>query len=352
MTRLEEDFATYIGKKYALAVNSCSSAIFLSLLSLGVKPGDKVIIPAFTFAAVPSAVIHAGAVPVLIEVGDNYCVDIDDLRIKLTPDIKVVLISHMRGHISNMEEIQRICHEKSTPLVEDAAHSLGAYWGDRKSGSFGEVGCFSFQSYKLLNSGEGGILVTDNEELYVRAVIMSGAYEKNWKKHQQDSASFSKYEKTLPVYNMRFSNLSALIVRSQISEIENRAEIGAEKVAYLESVLSRCKYISFPKAYPQVKRAPDSIQFTLKYFTDEEAEKLMGLIREKGVSLYVFGLHEGNARVFWNWEFLSSIPVLPKTRKMLMRVCDARVPLHFTKEKLDVVANVILDSVYQIKENE
>ena len=149
---------------------------------MDLPPGARVLIPAFTFAAVPSAVLHAGCVPVLVEVGDNYRVDLEDFAAKL-PGADAVLISHMRGHTSDMDAIIALADAAGMPVIEDAAHSLGTAWDGQNIGTLGEIGCFSFQSYKLINAGEGGILVTDDPEIAARAVIMSGAYEHNWKKH-------------------------------------------------------------------------------------------------------------------------------------------------------------------------
>ena len=179
---LEAEFAALLGSRYALAVSSCSAALFLSLKALDLPRGARVLIPAFTFAAVPSAVVHADCVPVLVEVGANYRVDMVDFESKL-PSSAAVLISHMRGHTSDMDTIMALCDAAGIPVIEDAAHSLGTTWAGRNIGTIGRVGCFSFQSYKLVNAGEGGIMVTDDPEIAARAVIMSGAYEENWKKH-------------------------------------------------------------------------------------------------------------------------------------------------------------------------
>lgn len=132
VSRLEREFAEYIGVPYALAVNSCSSALFLSLKALGLEYGSRVLIPAFTFSAVPSAVIHAGCVPILVNIQDNYRIDLDNFEQKLEDEISAVIISHMRGHTSDMDEILRLCHIKSIPVIEDAAHSLGSLWAGKK----------------------------------------------------------------------------------------------------------------------------------------------------------------------------------------------------------------------------
>ena len=191
VTLLEQEFAALLGAKYALAVSSCSAALFLSLKALNLPRDARVLIPAFTFAAVPSAVLHAGCVPVLCECADNYRIDIADFTAKL-PTVQAVLISHMRGHTSDMDAIMALCDAAGIAVIEDAAHSLGTTWAGRNIGTIGQIGCFSFQSYKLINAGEGGIMVSDDADLMARAVIMSGAYEHNWKKHGVLATAFAK----------------------------------------------------------------------------------------------------------------------------------------------------------------
>jgi dTDP-4-amino-4,6-dideoxygalactose transaminase len=205
---LEAEFAKMMGAKYALAVSSCSAALFLSLKAMGLPRDARVLIPGFTFAAVPSSVIHAECIPVLCEVGANYRIDLEDFAAKL-PDVQAVIISHMRGHTSDMDSIMALCDAANVPVIEDAAHSLGTLWNGRKIGTIGRVGCFSFQSYKMVNAGEGGILITDDADLIAQAIIMSGAYEHNWKKHPVLHAAFERWQNKLPLYNLRLNNLSA-----------------------------------------------------------------------------------------------------------------------------------------------
>ena len=152
VTLLETEFAAFMGSRFALAVSSCSAALFLSLKALGLKRDAKVLIPAFTFAAVPSAVVHADCIPVMCEVGDNYRVDIADLEAKLnSEDIECILISHMRGHTSDMDAIMAMAAERGLPVIEDAAHSLGTLWDGKKIGTIGKIGCFSFRKIVMLS---------------------------------------------------------------------------------------------------------------------------------------------------------------------------------------------------------
>ncbi|MDP2789025.1 MAG: aminotransferase class I/II-fold pyridoxal phosphate-dependent enzyme [bacterium] len=345
---LEKDFAEYLGVKYVLALNSCSSAMFLSLICCGVKPGDKVLVPAFTFTAVPSAIVHAGAIPVLVECNERYCINVEDLKKKISPETKTLLLSHMRGHTSDMDSIIKLCKENNITLIEDSAHSLGVLWNGKPVGTYGKAGCYSFQTYKIINAGEGGILVTNDDEVIVKAIYLSGAYEKMYEKHFVKSSFFEKYQNTLPAFNLRMDNISAAIIRPQIKEIDKKVVIYNKNYRYLTGVLSTSKHINIPGIDPRERMAPDSIQFNLKDLNIKQAKIFMDKVREKGISLYVFGVHENNARVFWNWKYLKNIPSLEKTRSMLEFACDMRLPIFFRKSQLDYIANVILATLDEI----
>lgn len=352
---LEREFAKLLGTKYALAVSSCSAALFLSLLGLGLKPGTKVLIPGFTFAAVPSAVIHANCRPVLVEVGQNYRIDLEDFAARLTDEVGAVIISHMRGHTSDMGAIMTLCDAAGVPVVEDAAHSLGTLWNGRNIGTLGRVGCFSFQSYKLINSGEGGILVTDDADLVARAVIMSGAYEHNWAKHIGGSdpaleAAFARWQNKLPLYNLRLSNLSAAIIRAQLPELARRVRDGRANHDYVAEALNSSPWLDVPPPLTPETRAPDSIQFNLVGFADDaEARAFAEAAAARGVKVQIFGLSSDNARAFWNWQFIEDLPDLPQTRAMLMRACDVRLPARLTRSELDFIAGALIEAAEDIK---
>jgi dTDP-4-amino-4,6-dideoxygalactose transaminase len=348
--RLEREFANFMDVPFALAVSSCSAALFLSLKALDLQPGEKVLIPAFTFAAVPSAIVHAGGVPILVDVAENYRVDLDDFEAKLTGDVRVVMISHMRGHTSDMDRIMELCNGRRVPVIEDAAHSLGTLWSGRKIGTIGRIGCFSFQSFKLMNAGEGGMLITRDPDVIARAVIMSGAYEHNWKKHPVLHDRFSAWQNKLPLYNMRMNNLSAAIVRSQIREVPRRVDRGRANHDYVARLLNGSPWLRVPAPLEQELRAPDSIQFNLEGFeSDEEARAFQQAANERGVALQIFGLSEDNARAFWNWEFIERQTGLEQTRAMLMRACDVRLPARLSRDDLDFIAIALVKAAEDVK---
>ncbi|WP_209832675.1 aminotransferase class I/II-fold pyridoxal phosphate-dependent enzyme [Ruegeria sp. HKCCE3926] len=352
---LEAEFAELLGTKYALAVSSCSAALFLSLKALGLPRDARVLIPGFTFAAVPSSVVHADCIPVLCEVGENYRIDMADFEAKLD-NVQAVIISHMRGHTSDMDAIMALCDARNIPVIEDAAHSLGTTWHGRNIGTIGKVGCFSFQSYKMINAGEGGTLITNDADLVARAVIMSGAYEHNWKKHkgpQGDNSpeleeAFARWQNKLPLYNLRLSNLSAAVIRPQLPELARRVRDGLANHDYVAGRLNTSSHIEVPAPLPPEQRAPDSIQFNLVGMQEHEIRAFAAASEARGVKVQVFGLSEDNARAFWNWQFLPETFDLPKTRDMLMKACDVRLPVRLTREELDVIADILLASVGEV----
>lgn len=341
---LESEFAAHIGSKYALAVSSCSAALFLSLKALDLPRDARVLIPAFTFAAVPSSVVHADCVPVLCEVGENYRIDMNDFEAKLDDSIKAVIISHMRGHTSDMDAIMALCDARGVPVIEDAAHSLGTTWHGQNIGTLGRIGCFSFQSYKLVNGGEGGVLVTDDADLVARAIIMSGAYEHNWNKHPVLKDAFAKWQNKLPLYNLRMSNLSAAVIRPQLDEIARRVKDGRSGHDYVAGRLNAQPCFNVPDKLGPEERAPDSIQFNLVGMSDAQMQNFASASADAGVKVQIFGQSKDNARAFWNWQFLGDVPELPQTRAMLMAACDVRLPARLTRDELDQVADILVQA--------
>lgn len=341
VTQLEREFAAKMGSRYALAVSSCSAALFLSLKALDLPPGAKVLIPAFTFVAVPSAVVHAECVPVLCECGSNYRIDLDDFHRKL-PDVDAVLISHMRGHTSDMDAIMTACDAAGIPVIEDAAHSLGTTWDGRKIGTIGKVGCFSFQSYKLLNSGEGGMIVTDDPDLMARAIMMHGSYEDKWKHHDIPSEAMDRVQNNLPMFGLRLNTLSAVLIRAQLEHLDSRVLDGRRNHDHVANRLRAINSVEVPPAYPAEQRAPDSLQFNLLHISDDALDAFVAGANQRGLHIQVFGRSKNNSRAYWNWGFLDDVPDFPQTRAMLMRACDLRLPARLSLAECDLIANTLI----------
>jgi dTDP-4-amino-4,6-dideoxygalactose transaminase len=230
-------------------------------------------------------------------------------------------------------------------VIEDAAHSLGTTWNERNIGTIGRIGCFSFQSYKMINADEGGIMITDDADLVARAIIMSGAYEHNWNKHPVLQDAFASWQNQLPLYNLRMSNLSAAVIRPQLPHLAQRVADGRRNHDLVADMLNLSPNINVPVPLSGEERAPDSIQFNLINMTDVDVQSFVHGAGAVGVKVQVFGLSDDNARAFWNWQFIQDLPELPQTRKMLMRACDVRLPVRLNRAELIAVANVILQAI-------
>lgn len=349
---LEKEFAEYLGAKYAVAVNSCGSAMFIALLCAGVQPGDKVLIPAFTFTAVPSAVVHASAEPVLVECLTNYCIDPEDLERKITPETKVLLLSHMRGHIAHMDKIVEICEKHDICLIEDCAHSLGVLWNGKPTGRFGKVGCYSSQSNKIINSGEGGVLVTDDPMIITKAVLYAGSIENYWMKHFTQTDYFEELQNRIPNFSLRMANPTAALVRSQLRKLDERVEDFNSRYFELERLISVSEHIEVPKQYPEVRTACDTIQFNLVDFTVSEALKFTHIMEIEGIPTKVFGYMD-NPRYFPNWQYINGLDKLGQeltyTRDFLQYACDIRLPCYLTMEDIGIIADTLLRAVRYVK---
>jgi dTDP-4-amino-4,6-dideoxygalactose transaminase len=166
--KLEQEMARRSQVRYAVAVNSGTTALLTALVGLGVGPGDEVIVPGFTFVASMSAIAYAGAVPVLGEVDRTLNLDPVDVRKKITPRTKAIMAVHMMGNPARLDELKAVADEHNLYLLEDCAQAFGASYKGRPIGSIGHVGTFSFNVFKTVTSGDGGMIITDDEEVYNR----------------------------------------------------------------------------------------------------------------------------------------------------------------------------------------
>lgn len=359
VAQLEADFCQYTGHKYAIAVNSCGSALFLSLKAAGVKANDKVFTNAFTFTAVPSSIIHANGIPVYVECTKDYVLDIEDFRakVKANPDVKFMVVSHMRGHISDMTTIQQICETAGITLIEDCAHSLGAKWSDAETerevlvGHHGKVACFSSQSYKLLNSGEGGLIATDDERIAAYCILGAGSYEKLYRKHlarPQDDSLFESMKQHVPNFSLRMNNLTASVIRPQIPELENKISQHSTKYDQIVRILDAVDNIYIPTPLEEVTRVADSLQFNLINLTAAQIEEFITRVTARGIKIQVFGGVD-NARNFKNWCYsFDDEPQLEQTDSIITKACDVRLALSLSKEDVDLLGFIIKDVLYDV----
>jgi perosamine synthetase len=213
--RFERGFAEYLDTKYALATSSCTGAIHLALMALGVKAGDEVIVPEITWIASVEPVLYIGAKPVFVDVlEDTWCIDPEKIKAAITPKTKAIIVVHIYGNLCNMDEIMRIAEEHGLKVIEDAAEGLGSEVRGQKAGSIAHAGVFSFHGTKTMTTGEGGIMVTNDEEVYERAKVLND-HGRNPKDPENKMFWMRNYG-----YKYKMSNLQAALGCAQIERIE------------------------------------------------------------------------------------------------------------------------------------
>ncbi|WP_299597527.1 DegT/DnrJ/EryC1/StrS family aminotransferase [uncultured Tateyamaria sp.] len=346
---LEQEFAAEVGAQYCLAVASGGYAMATALRAVGVQAGEKVLSNAFTLAPVPGAIASLGAVPVFVGVTESLTIDLDDLEGKLD-QAKVLLLSHMRGHICDMDRLMVMCNAAGVTVVEDCAHTMGAAWNGVASGRHGAIGCYSCQTYKHVNSGEGGFLVTDDPHLAAKAVMLSGSYmlfERHLAAPPKEAFDDIKYH--TPNISGRMDNLRAAILRPQIADIATQCQRWNDRYYAIEDGLRDTPgltVIDRPKAETIVG---SSIQFLLLDWAASAVREVISRCGARGVELKWFGAAEPVAFTsrYDSWRYAPSKPMAASDR-VLAGIVDMRVPLTFSLEDCALIARIIRDEVTRI----
>ncbi|MEJ2164319.1 MAG: aminotransferase class I/II-fold pyridoxal phosphate-dependent enzyme [Desulfobacterales bacterium] len=342
---LEKEFAAFVGSKYCLACSSCGGSIYLALRSIGVETGDKILTNAYSLAPVPGAIVNAGAEPVLVEITKDYTIDFEDLEKKAKAgSAKFLLLSHMRGHMPDMDAVCDICRRYGISMIEDCAHTMGARWNGRPSGSFGNVACYSTQTYKHMNSGEGGLLTTDEDSIIAKAILYSGSYML-YDRHisRPPNEVFEPYKMIVPNFSMRMDNLRAAILRPQLRDLNRQCDRWNRRYKELENLLKKIDHIYIPERPAQEYFVGSSIQFSLAGVTRDQIMVFLAECKHRGVEIKWFGGSEPNGFTsnFRHWQYIKELPELPVTRRVLDFMCDFRIPLTFSIEDCRIIAEVI-----------
>lgn len=343
---LEREFAEYVGSKYCLAVASGGYAIATALRALGVKPNDKVLTNAFTLAPVPGAIASVGAIPVFVGVTEQLRIDLNDLESK-ADQANILLLSHMRGHICDMDRLMDICAAHGLKVIEDCAHTMGGCWRDTPSGRHGAMACYSTQTYKHMNSGEGGLLISDDADAMARAIMLSGSYML-YPRHgaAPDPEVFESVKYTTPNISGRMDHLRAAILRPQLADIATQCRRWNERYETVESVLQNTTGLTVINRPEAESFVGSSIQFLLLDWTDEKVNEVIARCAKRGVELKWFGGAEpaGFTSRYDSWRYAPSEP-MPKTDRVLKSIVDMRLPLTFSLQDCALVARIIRDEV-------
>ncbi len=270
----EEAFAKYFGAKYAVAVNSGGSALFLALKAIGVGPGDEVIVPTFTMIATAAAVTHCGARPVFIDSSaESFNMDPGAIETLITPRTKAIIPVHLYGESCDMDSIMEIAERYGLKVIEDAAESHGAKYKGKLTGTFGVAGCFSFYANKIMTTGEGGMIITDDDHLAHRLRHMRG-YDFDDLKHF--------WHRTI-AWNLRMSALGAALGGAQLARLPELIAKRRANAEYYTERLKSVKDLSF------FLEKPDTFSvFWMYSLLAERRDELMNFLSKNGVETRTF----------------------------------------------------------------
>lgn len=345
---LEREFALWQGQPYCLAVASGGQAMAIAMRAAGVVPGDLVLTNGFTLAPVPGSIAAVGGKSVLVEITNDLVIDLDDLDAKAkSTGARFLLLSHMRGHLCDMDRLMQIATAQNITIIEDCAHTMGARWNGKLSGSFGLAGCFSTQTYKHMNSGEGGLLTSDNAEFMARATVLSGSYMLYDRHGAGPSADiYGDIRLDMPNCSARMDNLRAAILRPQLRRLEQSLNDWNARHDLVASMLSASNRVHLPTRPSAEVYVGSSIQFCLPGISQAAAQAFVTGLASTGVEVKWFGASQpvGFTSAHQSWRYVTAQD-LPNTDKILSGLFDMRLPLTFSLEDCALLADHILDAV-------
>lgn len=322
----EKEFAEYLGVKYAFGCSCGTSALLMALIALGIGPGDEVLLQANGFIADLEAIHFAGAEPVFVEVDpETFGPDLEDLKKKISPRTKALILIHMYGHPCEMDPILELCRDYNIYLIEDASHSHGAEYRGQKVGTFGHIGCFSCGPVKNLNAvGDAGVIVTNDDNL---------AYKlKYLRVHGQAQKNFSLF----PGFNSRLDEIQAVILRAKLKFLDKKNEIRRQIANYYREHLKEIPELYLPKPDP-----PHIKSVYHRYMIGtSRREELANYLNSKGIETgyyYPYPLHLQKAYTDF-YQRSWNLPVAERLAKELLAI-----PIYpeLTQDELNYVISTI-----------
>ncbi|GAB2719950.1 DegT/DnrJ/EryC1/StrS family aminotransferase [Halomonas garicola] len=349
---LEQEFADTLGVPFALACASGGYALQLALRACGLQHGDAVLCNAFTLSPVPGSIHAAGGQAVLVDILDDTTIDPDDLDAAARETgARFFMLSHMRGHIADMDAVMAVCEAHGITLIEDCAHTLGANFAGKPSGTFGKVGCYSTQTYKHLNSGEGGLLSSDDPEVMRRAVVLSGSYM-FYERHlaAPEADGYGEARHVTPNMSGRMDDLRAAVLRPQLAELETRKARWNALYHRMDAGLSSMARFERVPRHEKEDFVGSSIQFRLPSLSREEIAGFVAGCAERGIPVKWFGQSqpEDYTSRYDSWGYLPATRPLPNADRILASLCDLRLPLTFDAKDCDDIVQLMGDAMDEV----
>jgi 8-amino-3,8-dideoxy-alpha-D-manno-octulosonate transaminase len=294
---LEKEIESNFDVKYAQLVSSGTAAVSLALASAGIGAGDEVIIPCFTFVASFEAIVMIGATPVIVDIDDTLTLDIVAVQNAITHKTKAIMPVHMCGSMANLDALIKICRSHNLILIEDACQAIGGSYNGKALGTLGDLGCFSFDFVKTVTCGEGGVVITNNNDLYTNADLYSD--------HGHDHLGIDRGADTHPYlgYNFRISELNAAVGLAQFRRLDDFINIQKKHYTIIRNELENLNGLTF-RTVP--KGGEESYAF-LNFFLDDldTARKVNSAFKSNGIDV-CFHYYDNNWHYIRNWGHLKS----------------------------------------------
>jgi perosamine synthetase len=333
----EKKVAEYVGVKYALALNSGTSALHVVLAAHDIGKGDEVIVPSFTFIATANAALFVGARPVFAEIeGETYGLDPADVERRITPKTKAIMPIHYGGSPCHIEKLKHIANKHNLILIEDAAESLGAMVNNMKVGSFGDSAILSFCSPKVITMGEGGMIFTNSRDVYEKARLI---YNHGRAETSDYFSSTEQMEYVTLGYNFRMSTMTAALGLSQMDKIDKVIHMRRENANYLSKALSKIKEVEIPKEpanYFSVYQ-----MYTIRIRGREGTrDRLKEYLNQNGIGAKVY-FDPIHLSLFYRRKFGYKSGDLPATEKISQEVLTLPMYPSLTKTEMDYVVEKV-----------
>ena len=325
----EEEFAQFVGGRRCIAVNSGTSALHLAFLAAGIKAGDEVIVPSFSFAATANSVALAGAVPVFGDIDRRtFNLDPDHVESLITPRTKAIMPVHLYGHIADMDRFEEIGKKHNLTIFEDAAQAHLASLNGRMAGEWGTAASFSFYPTKNMTSGEGGMIVTNDADVEHMCRML------------RNQGGVIRYQNEVVGFNNRMTDIHAAIGRVQVTKVKAWTEKRRENAAYLDANL---KGVVTPFVRPGSEHSYHQYTIRIESATSEARDKAIELIKAGGVGCDVY-----YPTPIHRLPSFSSVHDLPVTEELVKEVISIPVHPSLTQAELEQIVSVVNDVVTRI----
>lgn len=356
----ENEWKEYMGTDYSLLMSSGFGSIVSTLIGLGVGPGDEVIVPAYTYIATALAVTNVGAIPVIAEADETLTIDVKDIEKKITKNTKAIIPVHIQGFPSNMDAICEVAKKYNVAVIEDACQSIGGKYKDKFLGTIGDAGAYSFNYYKVISSGEGGALVTNNRTIFERALIYHDSSAVAFFGTQLDGINEPLFGGT----EFRISDITGAILREQLKKLPNIIEdLHKNKFAIIEKLNDKTKV-----APSHDLQGDCATTLALRFSTKEETRAFKEKCSENGLGIVI--PEDTGKHIYTNWTQIMekrgalhpamdpfkmkenqglqmdyTMDMCPNTLDYLSRTAYISINPDWTEEERDNVAKIINNAI-------